>query len=106
MDKTLKPGRVDTYLDKPVNIAVKLRYTDSKQIIDKVRVGITNELRNAWAKTTPHQADVNLYIDMLRQVSHTLQASANFGKTTAKDHGGGSSEKRGDKGSSSTKEPN
>src|SRR5437879_12624595 len=55
---------------------------------------------------TPHAADVNLYIDMLRQVGHTLQDSANFGKATAKDHGGGSSEKRGDKGSSSKKQRN
>src|SRR5437879_4367879 len=55
---------------------------------------------------TPLPADVNLYIDMLRQVSHTLQDSANFGKTTAKDHRGGSSEKRGDKCSSSKKQQN
>src|SRR5205807_7849235 len=55
---------------------------------------------------TPHPADVNLYIDLLRQVSNTLQDTANFGKTTAKDHRGGSSEKRGDKGSSSKKQQN
>jgi len=106
MDLTMKPGKVDKYLDKLVDLAAKLGYTDSKQIIDKVRVGISTELRTAWAMKTPHPADVNLYIDMLRQVGHTLQDSANFGKATAKDHGGGSSEKRGDKGSSSKKQRN
>ena len=99
----MKPGEVDKYLDKLVDLAAKLGYTDSKQIIDKVRVGISTELRNAWAMKTPHPADVNLYIDMLRQVGHTLQDSANCGKATAKDPRRGSLEKRGDKGSSSKK---
>ena len=102
----MKPSRVDKYLDKLVDLAAKLRYTNSKQIIDKVQVGITAKLRSVWAMKMPHPTDINLYIDMLRQVGDTLQDSANFGKTTAKDHGGGSSEKRGDKGSFSKKQRN
>ena len=101
MKVEMRPGQVDKYLDKTIDLMTKLGYTDGRAVKDKVRIGITPELRNVWATKTPHPDDINLYIDILRQTGHDLEDTHRFSKTVGKDKT--SSHDKGEERSSSSK---
>jgi len=48
----MKSGKIDDFCDKLMRLALELGYSGNF-VKDKVRVGITKDLRNAWAIKTP-----------------------------------------------------
>ena len=56
-------GKAGEFLDKVTTLVQKLGYSDPAIIIDKVNLGLTKELRDAWALRQPHPED-QLHIRM------------------------------------------
>jgi len=68
-DLTMKSGKNNHYCDKLIRLALELGYT-CNVVKDKVRVGITTDLRNACALKTPLPNDYVKYINLLHQTGY------------------------------------
>ena len=51
---------------------------------DKARVGMTTDLRNAWAMKTAHPEDYVGYLNLLRNTGHQLEDVASFNRTVVR----------------------
>ena len=100
---TMKPGKIDHYCDELMRLALELKYSGDF-VKDKARVGITLDLRNAWAMKTPHPNEYVDYINLLRQTGHQLEDVASFNRTVARDRHHTKHEKSDDRQSSAKKQ--
>ncbi|CUS09856.1 unnamed protein product [Tuber aestivum] len=75
----MTPHQSAPYLDKIIDLMYKLNYTDHQQVKDKVRAGISSELRKSWALMTPHPETLDDYLDLLRKVGHNREDDKRFG---------------------------
>jgi len=66
---TMKFGKIDHFCDKLMRLALELGYSGNF-VKDKVRVGITTDLRNTGALKTPLPNEYVEYINLLRQTGH------------------------------------
>jgi len=71
-DLTMKYGKIDHFCDELMRLALELGYSGNF-VKDKARVGITTDLRNAWALKTPLPDEYVEYINLLRQTGHQLK---------------------------------
>jgi len=84
-DSTMKSGTIDHFCDELMRLACKLGYSGNF-VKDKSRVGITTDLRNAWALKTPLRDEYVEYINLLRQTGHQLEEVASFNRTVTKEN--------------------
>jgi len=76
-DLTMKSGKIDDFYDELIRLALELGY--SRNIVkDKARVGITTDLRNAWALKTLLPDEYIEYINLLHQTGHQLEDVASY----------------------------
>ena len=80
---TMKSGKIDHFCDELMRLALELGYRGNF-VKDKARVGITTDLRNAWALKTPLPDQYVEYINLLRQTGHQLEDVASFNRTVTK----------------------
>jgi hypothetical protein len=80
----MKRGKVDLFVDELIRLASELHY-DGVHVKDKARVGMTTELRNAWALKTPHPELYIDYLNLLRNTGHQLEDVANFNQTVVRE---------------------
>jgi hypothetical protein len=73
----MQPGKVDQFIDELVRLANELNYSGD-YVKDKARVGMTANLRNAWAMKTPLPDDYVQYLDLLRSTGHHLEDVSSF----------------------------
>jgi hypothetical protein len=74
-----KPGQIDQYLDDIVQLMYSIGY-QGDAVKDKIRVGLSDELRKEWSKVRNKPDTVAEYISMLRDVGHGLEDDALFQK--------------------------
>jgi hypothetical protein len=86
-------GKASEFLDKIMTLVLKLGYSDPAVIIDKIKLGLTKELRDAWALGQPHPTDPALYIDALRKVAQVMGESTNFTQTVVHKNKGNANER-------------
>jgi len=67
-----------------MRLALELGYSGNF-VKDKARVGITTDLRNAWALKTPLPDEYVEYINLLRQTGHQLEDVASFNRTVTRE---------------------
>jgi len=67
-----------------MRLALELGYSGNF-VKDKARVGITTDVRNAWALETPLPDEYVEYINLLRQTGHQLEDVASFNRTVTKE---------------------
>jgi len=86
-DLTIKSGKIDHFCDKLIRLALELG-SRGNFVKNKAHVGITTDLRNAWALRTPLPDEYVEYINLLRQTGHQLEdvASCNCTVTREKHH--------------------
>jgi hypothetical protein len=80
----MKAGKIDHFCDELMRLALELGYSGSF-VKDKARVGMTQDLRNAWAMKTPLPEDYVEYLNLLRQTGHQLEDVASFNRTVVRD---------------------
>ena len=80
----MKSGKIDHLCDELMRLALELGYSGNF-VKDKARVGITTELRNAWALKTPLPDEYVQYINLLCQTGDHLEAVASFNRTGTKE---------------------
>jgi len=80
----MKPGKIDHFCDELMSLALELGYSGNL-IKDKARVGITTDLRNAWALKTPLPDKYVEYINLLRRTGHQLEDVASFNRTVTRE---------------------
>jgi len=83
-DLTMKSGKIDDFYDELMRLALELGYSGNF-VKEKARVGITPDLRNAWALKTPLPDEYIEYINLLRQTAHQLEDVASFNRTVTKE---------------------
>jgi len=81
---TMKSGKIDHFCDKLIRLALELGYSGNFVKV-KARVGITTDLRNAWALKTPLPDEYVEYINLLRPMGHQLEDVASFNRTVRKE---------------------
>ena len=81
---TMKSGKIDHYCDELIRLALDLGYSGNF-VKDKAHVGITTDLRNAWALKTPFPNDYVKYINLLHQTGYQLKDVASFNCTVTRD---------------------
>jgi len=99
----MKSGKMDHFCDELMRVALELGYSGNF-VKDKARVGITTDLRNAWALKTPLPDEYVEYINLLRQTGHQLEDVASFNRTVTKEKHHSSPEKSDDRQSSAKKQ--
>jgi len=67
-----------------MRLALELGYSGNF-VKDKARVGISTDLRNAWALKTPLPDQYVEYINLLRQTGHQLEDVAYFNPTVTRE---------------------
>jgi len=80
----MKSGKVDHFCDELMRLALELRYSGNF-VKDKARVGITTDLRHAWALKTLLPDEYVEYINLLRQTGHQLEDVASFNRMVTKE---------------------
>jgi len=83
-DLTMKSGKINHFSDELMRLALELGYSGNF-VKDKARVGITTDLRNAWALKTLLRDEYVEYINLLRQTGHKLEDVASFNRTVTKE---------------------
>jgi len=78
----MQPGKID-FVDELIWLANELKY-GGDYVKDKARVGMTTDLRNAWAMKTPHPEDNVDYLNLLRNTRHQLEDVASFNRTVVR----------------------
>ena len=68
----MKPYMVYPFCDELIRLASVLNY-DGVHVKDNARIGMTAELRRAWALKTTHPESYIDYINSLRQTGHQLE---------------------------------
>ena len=80
----MKSGKIDHFCDEMMRLALELAYSGNF-VKDIARVGITTDLRNAWALKTPLPDEYVEYINLLRQTGHQLEDVASFNHTVTQE---------------------
>jgi len=80
---SMQPGKSDLFIDELIRLANELKY-GGDYVKDKARVGMTTDLRNAWAMKTPHTEDYFDYLNLLRNTGHQLEDVASFNRTVGR----------------------
>ena len=80
---SMQPGKIALFLDELIRLANELKY-GGDYVKDKARVGMTTDLRNAWAMKTPHPEDYVDYLNLLRNTGHQLEDVASFNRTVVR----------------------
>jgi len=83
-DLTMKSGKIDHICDELMRLALELGYSGNF-VKDKARVGITTDLRNAWALKTPLSDKYVEYINLLLQTAHQSEDFASFNCTVTRE---------------------
>jgi len=99
----MKPGKIDHFFDELMRQALELGYSGNF-VKDKARVGITTDLRNAWALKTPLPDEYVEYINLLRQTGHQLEDVASVNRTVTKENHHSRPEKSDDRQSSAKRQ--
>ena len=73
------PGKIDDYLDAILRLMWSCGY-GGEVIKDKIKAGLSEDLRKAWATKTDHPEEPVQYIAALRALGHALEDDFNFGK--------------------------
>jgi len=102
-DLTMKSGKIDHFCDELMRLALELGYSGNF-VKDKAPVGITTDLRNAWALKTPLPDEYVEYINLLRQTGHQLEDVAFFNRTVTKEKHHSRPEKSDDRQSSAKRQ--
>jgi len=77
---SMQPGKIDLFVDDLILLANELKY-GGDYVKDKARVGMTTDLRNAWAMKTPHPEDYVEYLNLQRNTGHHLDDVTSFNRT-------------------------
>ena len=80
---SMQPGRIDLFVDELIRMANKLKY-GRDYVKNKARVGMTTDLRNAWAMKTPHPEDYVDYLNLLQNTGHQLEDVPSFNLTVVR----------------------
>ena len=83
-DLPMKSRKNDHFCHKLMRLALELGYSGNFVKL-KARVGITTDLRNAWALKTPLPDEYVEYINLLRQTGHQLEDVAFFNRKVTKE---------------------
>jgi len=83
-DLTMKSAKIDHFCDELMRLALELEYSGNF-VKDKARVGITTDLRNAWALKTPLPDQYVEYINLLGQTGHQLEDLASYNCTVTRE---------------------
>jgi len=79
----MQPGKIDLLVDEQIRLANELKY-GGDYVKDKARVGMTTDLRNAWAMKTPHPKVYVDYLNLLQNTGHQLEDVACFNHTVVR----------------------
>ena len=80
----MKSIKIDHFCDELLRLALELGYSGNF-VEDKARIGITTDLRNAWAVKTPLPNEYVEYINRLRQTGHQLEDVPSFNRMVTSD---------------------
>ena len=80
---SMQPGKIDLFVDELIRLANELKY-GWDNVKDKARVGMTTDLRNAWAMKTLHPEDYVDYQNLLRNTGHQIEEVASFNRTVVR----------------------
>jgi len=100
---TMKSSKIDHFCDELIRLALELGYSGNF-VKDKARLGITTDLRNAWALKAPLPDHYIEYINLLRQTGHQLEDVASFNRTVTKEKPDSRPEKSDDRQSSAKRQ--
>jgi len=76
---SMQPGKGDLFVDELIQLAYQLKY-GGDYVKHKAGVGMTTDLRNAWAMKPPHPEDYVDYLNLLRNTGHQLEDVASFNR--------------------------
>jgi len=83
-DLTMKFRKIDHYCDDLMRLDLEVGYSRNF-VKDKAHIGISRDLRNAWAWKTPLPNDYVEYINLLYQTGHQLEDVASFNRTVTRE---------------------
>jgi len=102
-DLTMKSGKIDHFSDELMRLALEWGYRGNF-VKDKARVGISTDLRNAWALKTLLPDEYVEYINRLHQTGNQLKDVASFHCTVTKEKHDSRLERSDDRQSSAKKQ--
>jgi len=79
----MQSGKIDLFVDELIRLANELKY-GGDYVKHKARVGMTTDLRNAWAMKTPHPKDYVDNLNLQRNTGHQLEDVASFNRTVVR----------------------
>ena len=98
----MQPGKVDHFIDELIRLANVLGYSGDF-VKDKARIGMTTNLRNAWALISPPQGYME-YLDRLRLTGHQLEDVSSFNQIVTKERSSSHRDKSDDRQTSQRKQ--
>jgi len=99
----MRSGEINHFCNELMRLALELGYS-GHFVKETAHVGITTDLRNAWALKAPLPDENVKYINLLRQIGHELHDFASFNSIVTREKHHSTPEKRDDRQSSAKRQ--